>query len=268
MANKSFKENFYGNIMPKIYGLGAAVVIIGAMFKLNGYPFATEMLVLGLSTEALIFAFSAFEPQAKDLAEIMERSFPQKAEVKSVPGDKVDLKKMLSDAKITGDDFKNLGAGMNSLSNSAKGLADLSNAAVASSTYADNAKKASATLGKMNESYANTATALNQMATAAKGTGEFQGQLKTAVGQYQEQLKSASAQLGALNNVYKEELNDSQAHVKAIKSFYANIDTALAGVGAASKEAEEFKGVMAKLNTNVNSLNKVYGAMLSAMKTN
>ena len=269
MANKSFKENFYGNWMPKIYGLGASVVIIGAMFKLNGYPFATEMLVLGLSTEALIFAFSAFEPKGKDLAEIMERSFPKTEQPKKAPeGQKVDLSKMLKDAKITGDDFKNLGQGMNSLSNSAKGLADLSNAAVASSAYADNAKKASATLGKMNESYSKTTEALNSMVTAAKGSSEFQGQLKTAVGQYQEQLKSASTQLAALNNVYKEELNDSQAHVKAIKSFYANIDTALAGVGAATKEAEEFKAVMAKLNSNVNSLNKVYGAMLSAMKTN
>ena len=44
-------------------------------------------------------------------------------------------------------------------------------------------------------------------------------------------------------NSNKEELNDSQAHVKAIKSFYANIDTALAGVGAATKEAEEFKRI-------------------------
>jgi len=268
MANKSFKENFYGNIMPKIYGLGAAVVIVGAMFKLNGWAGATEMLVLGLSTEALIFAFSAFEPKAKDLAEIMERSFPKVEKPKQVEGNKVDLQKMLKDAKITGDDFKNLGAGMNNLSNSAKGLADLSNAAVASSSYADNAKKASDTLGKMNQSYANTASALQSMADAAKGSGEFQGQLKSSIGQYQEQLKSASTQLAALNNVYKEELNDSQTHVKAIKSFYANIDTALAGVGAATKEAEEFKTVMAKLNTNVNSLNKVYGAMLSAMKTN
>lgn len=268
MANKSLKENFYGNVMPKIYGLGASVVIVGAMFKLNGWAGATLMLVIGLSTEALIFAFSAFEPKGKDLAEIMEKKFPKVEEPKNGQGDKVDLQKMLKDAKITGDDFKNLGAGMSSLSNTAKGLADLSNAAVATSAYADNAKKASVTLGKMNESYASTANALTEIAKSAKGTGEFQNQLKSAVGQYQEQLKSASTQLAALNNVYKEELNDSQAHVKAIKSFYANIDTALAGVGAATKEAEEFKAVMAKLNSNVNSLNKVYGAMLSAMKSN
>ena len=268
MANKSFKENFYGTWMPKIYGLGAAVVIVGAMFKLNGYPFATEMLLLGLSTEALIFVFSAFEPRAKDLAEVFEKNLPKVEQQKNGQGDKVDLKKMLNDAKITGEDFKNLGVGMNNLSNSAKGLSDLSNAAVASSAYADNAKKASETLGKMNQSYANTAVALQSMVEFTKGAGDVQGKLKTAAGQYQEQLKNASVQLTALNSVYKEELNDSQTHVKAIKSFYANIDTALASVGAATKQTEEFKAVMAKLNQNVNSLNKVYGAMLSAMKTN
>jgi gliding motility-associated protein GldL len=143
----------------------------------------------------------------------------------------------------------------------------MSNAVSATNAYADSAKKASESLGKINQSTTVTATAMAQMAEAAKGAGEIQSQLKTSVGSYQTQLQNASVQLDALNKVYKEELNDSQAHVKAIKSFYANIDTALAGVSAATKEAEEFKAQMGKLNTNVNSLNKVYGAMLSAMKS-
>ena len=66
MANKSFKENFYGNIMPKIYGLGAAVVIVGALFKIMHWPFASLMLIIGLSVEAIIFLFSAFEPLHED----------------------------------------------------------------------------------------------------------------------------------------------------------------------------------------------------------
>src|SRR5690606_9599736 len=61
-----FKELFYTTIMPKIYGLGAAVVIIGAMFKILHYPGADLMLVVGLTTEAVIFAFSAFEPKHHD----------------------------------------------------------------------------------------------------------------------------------------------------------------------------------------------------------
>jgi len=50
------------NFMAKLYGIGAAVVIIGAMFKIQHWPFASLLLVVGLSTEAVIFFFSAFEP--------------------------------------------------------------------------------------------------------------------------------------------------------------------------------------------------------------
>ena len=47
--------------MAKMYGIGAAVVIVGALFKINHYPYASEMLIVGLGTEAIIFFFSAFE---------------------------------------------------------------------------------------------------------------------------------------------------------------------------------------------------------------
>jgi gliding motility-associated protein GldL len=52
--------------MAKLYGFGAAVVIVGALFKIMHWPFAGPMLVIGLSTEALIFIFSAFEPIHED----------------------------------------------------------------------------------------------------------------------------------------------------------------------------------------------------------
>ena len=50
------------NFISKLYGLGASVVIIGALFKIQHWPLAGEMLTLGLLTEAVIFFFSAFEP--------------------------------------------------------------------------------------------------------------------------------------------------------------------------------------------------------------
>src|SRR5512137_2761304 len=50
------------SFMAKLYGIGAAVVIVGALFKIMHWPFAGPMLVCGLSTEAIIFFFSAFEP--------------------------------------------------------------------------------------------------------------------------------------------------------------------------------------------------------------
>jgi gliding motility-associated protein GldL len=52
--------------MAKLYGIGAAVVIMGALFKIMHWPFAGPMLVVGLSVEAVIFFFSAFEPLHED----------------------------------------------------------------------------------------------------------------------------------------------------------------------------------------------------------
>jgi len=56
------KTRFYRNFMAKVYGIGAAVVLIGALFKINHYAYADIMLIVGLGTEALIFFFSAWEP--------------------------------------------------------------------------------------------------------------------------------------------------------------------------------------------------------------
>ena len=55
------EAKWYKKMMPKLYGWGAAVVILGALFKIEHLPFASEMLIVGLSLEAIIFFFSAFE---------------------------------------------------------------------------------------------------------------------------------------------------------------------------------------------------------------
>lgn len=49
-----------------IIGLGAAVVLMGALFKLESWPYASEMLITGLSVEAFIFAFLGIIGPEKD----------------------------------------------------------------------------------------------------------------------------------------------------------------------------------------------------------
>lgn len=49
-----------------VIGLGAATVLMGALFKLESWPFASEMLIVGLSVEALIFLFLGFIGPEKD----------------------------------------------------------------------------------------------------------------------------------------------------------------------------------------------------------
>ena len=65
MAKKKggFADLLFTTIMPKVYGIGAAVVIVGALFKIQHWDGASEMLIVGLGTEAVIFFLSAFEPK-------------------------------------------------------------------------------------------------------------------------------------------------------------------------------------------------------------
>ncbi len=264
MASK-FTENFYGNVMPKIYGLGAAVVIVGAMFKLEGWAGATPMLITGLSVEALIFAFSAFEPKATDYTKELFHA-TTKSGAATEKKDDISLEKMLKQAAISKDGLQNLKDGMDNLAQNAKSLANMSNASVATDEYAKNAKTAAASLSKIDQSSSQAAAAFAEVAGTVKGSGANQAQLKAATEQYQVQLKEAATQLQALSGAYKAELTDTESVAKYMKGYLTNMETMIKGAMNTAKATEEFQAQMNQLNTNVTSLNKVYGAMLSAMK--
>lgn len=68
---KNFLEKFLDSEFGRrffniVYSVGAAVVILGAMFKILHFPFGDEMLMLGMITEACVFLLSAFEKPAKE----------------------------------------------------------------------------------------------------------------------------------------------------------------------------------------------------------
>ena len=251
--------------MPKIYGLGAAVVIVGAMFKLEGWAGATPMLITGLSVEALIFAFSAFEPKATDYTKELFHATVKGGAGEAKKGE-VSLEQMLKQAAISKDGLQSLKEGMDNLAQNAKSLANMSNAAVATDEYAKNAKTAASSLSKIDASSSQAAAAFAEVATTVKGSGANQSQLKAATEQYQVQLKEAATQLQALSGAYKAELTDTESVAKYMKGYLTNMETMIKGAMNTAKATEEFQSQMAQLNNNITSLNKVYGAMLSAMK--
>ena len=61
------KSNTFKKGMNMVYGLGAAVVIVGALFKIMHWPYGDLMLIIGLVTEACVFVVSAFEPVDTEL---------------------------------------------------------------------------------------------------------------------------------------------------------------------------------------------------------
>ncbi|MEN2283943.1 gliding motility protein GldL [Algoriphagus sp. SE2] len=259
--SNSFKSQFYGSIMPKIYGIGASVVILGAMFKILDWAGGNLMITIGLTTEAAIFFLSAFEPRheevdwAKVYPELSGGDPANKKTAKS--GDNVSQKldDMLANAKIGPELIDSLGKGMKNLASSAEKMGNLSDAAVATNEYATNVKSAAKTLVDMNASYSKTAAALTEMSAASQDAKAYHTQVQTV-----------TKNLSALNAVYEMELQDANSHVKTLNKFYSNMTAAMEGLSEAGKETEAFKNELAKLNQNVSSLNKIYGGMLSAMK--
>jgi len=263
-----FTELFYGAIMPKIYGIGAAIVIVGAMFKILHLPGASLMLGVGLTTEAIIFLFSAFEPKHQEYdwslvyPELMGDASDVATDRKKITngksnGDSVTKKldAMLESSKVGPELIDSLGRGMKNLSESVAKMSSLSNAALATDEYAKNVKEASSSLVNMNKSYATAIQAVSSMADATKDTKE-----------YHVQVQHVTKNLSALNAVYEMELQDANNHLKAMNKFYTNLSGAMENVSQASKDAESFKNNFASLNNNIASLNRVYGNMLSAMK--
>lgn len=265
MSKARGRSFLYDVLMPKVYGIGAAVVIIGALFKIQHWPGADIMLIAGLGTEAIIFFLSAFQPQPHDPD--WARVYPQLAD--DYVGDALipatasnnntsvtkELDKMMRDADITPDTINTLGLGLNRLSETAAQMADLSQATAATNEYGIRVKAAGDELGRITEAYSTTADALTKMAAA---TGDAQ--------EYHNQVQSMTRNLGALNAVYEMELQDANTHLKAMNKFYGNLSMAMENLTDASKDTEQFKQEVSKLTQNLHSLNTVYGNMLTAMK--
>ncbi|MCA4894835.1 MAG: gliding motility protein GldL [Cytophagales bacterium] len=270
MAKKKggFADLLFTTIMPKVYGIGAAVVIVGALFKIQHWDGASEMLIVGLGTEAVIFFLSAFEPKHPEadwskvypeLAEDYEGTVNQPSRISNRPaaGDSPLLKidEMLKTAKVDQNLLDNLGKGLTNLATSASQMSNLSNAAVATNDYAKNVQAASASLTEMNKSYGTAMKAVGAMADASKDTSE-----------YHKQVQSVTKNLAALNTIYEMELKDADSHVKNMNKFYESLTGAMQGLSKVGDNTAKFTSELGNLTTNLTALNKVYGSMLTAMK--
>ena len=253
------------NFMAKLYGLGAAVVILGAMFKIMHWPGAGPMLVLGLSTEAVIFAFSAFEPIHEDPN--WELVYPELA---LGHGDELDhdalsasskstgitdqLDKMLEEAKIDGELLTRLGDGMRSLGDNAAQLKGVSSAAAATDSYVDSLQAASDKVSTLSEAYERASVSISGM-TSATAEGESFG----------EQMGKVSKNLSALNNVYELQLKGSSAHLEATEKFQGQVTDMMKNLSDSVEDTRLYKENMSMLSQNLTDLNGVYGNMLKAM---
>ena len=143
----------YKTFMGAVYGIGAAIVMVGAYFKLTHIPGADFMLAIGLGVEALIFFLSAFEPQHLDYAwdnvfveldeewdGVTKTQFATSSTGSNAAPANIEdamLNKMFEKMNVSEDTFNKLGKGLDKLAQNAGQMADISNAMAATTNYAN-----------------------------------------------------------------------------------------------------------------------------------
>ncbi|RSK39957.1 type IX secretion system motor protein PorL/GldL [Mangrovimonas spongiae] len=190
-----------------IYGLGAAVVIVGALFKIQHWPGGSLILTIGMVVEALVFTYSAFERQQSDLD--WSLVYPELAGGQSLGGKKgkkeepkdaegllsKKLDNLLKEAKIDADLMSSLGNSIKNFEGAAKGISPTVDSIAATKKYGEELSLAAAQMESLNSMYKVQLESVNRQAAINEETVENAQKLK-------EQMQSLASNLSSLNGVY------------------------------------------------------------------
>ena len=268
-------SKFFRRFMSVAYGLGASLVIIGALFKITHLRFANEALFIGMITEAIIFALSALQKPhveydwSKVHPELIDEEDMVAGTAKTYGGEMNILDGMLQKANIDQAVIDRLGTGLKKLGDNTAKLSDISNASIATNKYVDNINSASQSAQNLSKQYGETAEAL--------------GNEVAATNEYSSKMKEVSQAVSGLKSIYNEAGNSLKEDITATQKFSASIKTASESASSLSesynKSAQsvaqniealqkstskntDFNEQLNKLSNNLGSLNTLYELQL------
>lgn len=282
-------------LMGYVYGWGAAVVMIGALFKLEHWKGSSELLIVGLSTEAFIFFLSAFEAPMElpewgkvypELREDYELS-----ELDDLKSRKGGLDQLIGANDLTPDLLDRVGKGLNELSNTARGISDISSATLATDLYVKNLGSASDSMNSfaqinnrandtINKSVDTLVGSYTEAASQVSSTGKrlsetynksadvISGELENignSSKQYAGNLQKLNSNLDHLNSNFENQLKDTQTQLQASEKFNKDLSTMNEVLTSSVDELKKYKENAETLNKNLEALNTIYGNMLGAM---
>lgn len=190
-----------------VYGLGASVVILGALFKIMHWPGGNAMLILGLIVEALVFAYSAFEPVDDELdwslvypelaggGDVRNRNavIAEEKEADGMLSKKLD--NMLKEAKLDANLMASLGESIRNFEGAAKGIAPTVDSMASQKKYSEELSVAAAQMETLNNIYKAQVESAAKQAEVNQEVAENAGKLKA-------QMDSLTTNMASLNNVY------------------------------------------------------------------
>ncbi|MFN8255433.1 MAG: gliding motility protein GldL [Bacteroidales bacterium] len=251
------------NFMAKLYGWGASVVIIGALFKIMHWPYAGLFLIIGLGTEATIFFFSAFEPLHEELDWTLV--YPQLSGLDE--GDELEITKGTSGPVSSGEAlakfdqmldkagganlFDKLGAGIENLSLRVSEMANISNAAVATNEFTENMKKASGSVVELTGAY-------------KKSVGEVTTSVSALSDAYKQSTESLNYSVENLSDAFSksaQQVTEKGGNfIAAYERLTDNMEVDFSALKTGNAEYSERVGV---LNKNLAALNAIFELQLN-----
>ena len=184
------------------YGIGAAIVILGALFKIQhisiGPLTGGLMLTIGMAVEAIVFAISAFEPVEEDLD--WTKVYPELGDadgegagVNGMLSQKLD--NLLQEAQVDTELMTNLGNSIKSFHTAAEGLSVASESISSTVKYNEQVELAATQMESLNGLYQVQMENSNKQAELNNSMIENSELLK-------EQMESLASNLSSLNGVY------------------------------------------------------------------
>jgi len=260
----------YKTFMGAVYGIGAAIVMVGAYFKLTHIQGADLMLALGLGVEALIFFLSAFEPQHLDYAwdnvfveldedwdGVTKTQFATSSAVSKAEHTNVEdamLSKMFEKMNVSEDTFNKIGKGLDKLAQNAGQMADITNAMAATTNYANAMDRATKSISDFSTNYVET----NKKLSESLGKLDFSALDANTI-------KKVAASMSSLNSIYELQLQGAEQTSNASKKLTETMNKYMENLTASSQNAGQLNAQLTQLSARLSALNNVYGGMLSAM---
>jgi gliding motility-associated protein GldL len=247
------------------------------------------MLIVGLGTEAAIFAISAFEPLPHEEVHYdWTRVYPQLKEdddfdegeleeqlvsgsafgTAHVAGQSLTMDPKAIEAAnkaLTPELFEGLSNSIKGLKEGVENLSEVTDVGVATNEFGSKVKQAATKVDQLTAGYSTTAEVMKQFSSSMSQVKTYQEQISTEVKNYQQTLQSVTKNLSSLNNVYELELQDAQKHINSINKFYGSISNVMQNLLDASKDTDNLRKEVSSLAVNMNALNAIYGNMLTAM---
>lgn len=282
------KSKPFKNFMAKLYGIGAAVVIVGALMKITHVPGANAALTIGLLTEAIIFFFSAFEaPHVEpdwslvypELAgmyhgmDSMEDDFPEflEDELEDDLSVSQQLDGLLTEANIDGALIDSLGDGLRNLSTTAGNMNQMADAAEANTVFVENVKTASSSVSNLTSSYDKASEVLGQDIDASEqyhanilGASEAASSLSSAYGKAAETMNNDLTSSGEYSTKVQEAANSASLLTEEYQKSIAMMRQSAEALNFTAVDGGNYNEELQKISGNLSALNAVYELQLQS----